>query len=157
MGKRDSETKIRASVLAAELSDEQIAALNALVETHDLTNGEVLIEQGTRDDRMFLVVRGALEVCRHGEDDQGWITLHRLGPGEIVGELAFLESLERTASVRATEDTEVVSLRRAKLESAIESDPLLVYRVMRAILRSVHRVVSTMNAQHAHLVNYVMR
>ncbi len=157
MSNRDNEARVRASALAAELNDEQIGALAALVETHELTEGEILIEQGTRDDRMFLLVRGALVVCRRSEDNQSWINLHRLAPGEIVGELAFLENLERTASVRATQDTEVVSLRRSKLESVLESDPLLVYRIMRAILRSVHRVVSHLNAQHAHLVDYVMR
>jgi hypothetical protein len=49
-----------------------------------------------------------------------------------------------------------VSLRRAQLESTLDSDPLLTYRVMRAILRSVHQVVSNMNAHHSHLVNYIM-
>ena len=157
MGDRDNEARIRASVLAAELDDEQIEALAALVETHELTEGEVLIEQGARDDRLFLLVSGALEICRRAEDNHNWINLHRLAPGEIVGELAFLEDLERTASIRATQDTEVVSLRRSKLESVLESDPLLVYRIMRAIIRSVHRVVSNLNSQHVHLVDYVMR
>ena len=102
MGDRDNEAKIRDSALAAELSDEQVGVLAGLVETHELSEGEVLIEEGAQDDRMFLVVSGALEVCRRSEDDQSWINLHRLAPGEIVGELAFLEGLERTASVRAT-------------------------------------------------------
>ena len=85
------------------------------------------------------------------------ISLHQLSAGEIVGELGFLDELERVASVRSSSEAVVVSLRRDKLESVLESDPLLVYRVMRAIIRSVHRVVGHMNAQHSQMVDYVMR
>ena len=156
MNNQENEARVRASALATELSDEQITLLAAVVGTHDLTDGEVLINQGDRDDRLFVVVSGALEVGQSAPEGGGWVSFARLIPGQIVGELGFLENSERTASVRASGDTVAVSLRRTDLESLLENDPLLIYRVMRAILRSVHQVVSHMNSQHSHLVNYIM-
>ncbi len=156
MNEDENEARVRASALAAELSDGQIRVLATVVDAHDLTDGQVLINQGDRDDRLFVVVSGALEVGRSSGEGGDWVSLVRLAPEEIAGELGFLEDLERTASVRASGNTVVVSLRRAKLESLLASDPILVYRIMRAILRSVHQVVSHMNSQHSHLVNYIM-
>jgi len=105
---------------------------------------------------LFAIVSGALEVSLPSERAGESIKVVRLGPGAISGELGFLQDMERTATVRASGDTVVVSLSRASLESLLESDPLLIYRVMRAILRSVHKVVSSMNEQNAHLVDYIM-
>jgi CRP-like cAMP-binding protein len=151
-----NEASIRVSALAAELSEDQIRALAAITKTHDLADGDVLIDKGDRDDRLFAVVSGALEVDLPDQQGTNTAPIVRLGPGAIAGELGFLQDMERTATVRAAGQTVVVSLRRAQLESTLDSDPLLTYRVMRAILRSVHQVVSNMNAHHSHLVNYIM-
>ncbi len=153
---KDNAGRIGASALAAELSDEQVRTLAAVAELHDLADGEVLIKRGDRDDRLFVVVTGALEVGLPSAQSGEWSTVVRLHPGDITGELAFLQDMERTATVRAAGKTTVVSLRRSNLESLLDTDPLLTYRVMRAILRSVHQVVSNMNSQHAHLINYIM-
>lgn len=153
---QENEASIRGSALAAELSEDQIKALAAVTETRQLADGEVLISKGDKDDRLFAVVRGGLEVDLPDGIGTDSVPIVRLGRGAIAGELGFLQDMERTATVRAAGDTVVVSLGRVQLESLLESDPLLSYRVMRAILRSVHQVVSNMNAQHSHLVNYIM-
>jgi len=155
MHDRDNEDRIRASALAAELSDDQIGALAAVTEVHDLEDGAVLIKEGDVDDRLFAVVSGGLEVGLLSQQSGSWTSFVRLRPGEIAGELGFLQDARRTATVRASGPTTVVSLSRSSFESLLGSDPLLTYRVMRAILRSVHQVVSNMNSQHAHLINYI--
>lgn len=147
---------IRATALGTELSDEQVELLASVAEVLQLSDGQVLIEQGDRDDRMFAVVSGALEVGLPAAKGREWTTFVRLRPGEIAGELGFLEDMRRTATVRAAGETTVVALRRAALESLLDRDPVLIYRVMRAILRSVHQVVSNMNSEHSQLVNYIM-
>jgi len=82
-----------------------------------------------------------LEVSKKGA--RGQEILGRLGPGTIIGELAFLDgALKRTASAQAASDgCCVIALRREELESLLFVDPSLVYKVMRAIVRSVHRTV----------------
>jgi CRP/FNR family cyclic AMP-dependent transcriptional regulator len=80
----------------------------------------------------------------------------RLGPGTITGELAFLDGLKRTATVRAaTDDNCVIELARENLESMLEADPRLVYKVMRAILRSAHKTIGTMDRTYIDLMSYV--
>jgi len=63
--------------------------------------GEALFAEGDKPVSVFLVIAGGLEVyvSREGQD----IVVNRVGPGDIVGELAVLCGRPRSASVRTTE------------------------------------------------------
>jgi CRP/FNR family transcriptional regulator, cyclic AMP receptor protein len=64
--------------------------------------------------------------------------------------------LKRTATVRAASDhCCIYALQRGKLESLLSADPLLVYNVMRAIVRSAHRTVGRMDVAYADLMQYI--
>ncbi len=147
---------LRASALGAELSDAQVARLRDLVEVHALRAGEVLIAEGESDDRLYALARGELDI-RRNDDGGGVISLQRLAPGALTGELAFIEGLKRTATVCATIDSCVISLRRDRLESLLDVDPSLVYKVMRALIRSAHRTVGTLDTAYTDFVRYVSR
>ena len=69
--------------------------------------GEEIIRQGEAGDRFYVVRLGAVEVVRDGQ------RLATLGPGEAFGEIALLLDLPRTATVRATEPTELLALEAA--------------------------------------------
>jgi hypothetical protein len=65
--------------------------------------GTMLTEQGARDDTIYLVLDGLLDV------DVGGQTVAEVGPGAIIGERASLEG-RRSATVRARTDARVVPL-----------------------------------------------
>ena len=60
-----------------------------------LEAGELLTEQGSEGDDLYLLLDGVLEVEVDGE------VLAQLGPGAIVGERAILEGGTRTSTLRA--------------------------------------------------------
>jgi CRP-like cAMP-binding protein len=51
---------LRGSRLAAELSDEQLRTLASNLAFRDLQPGEVLVQEGTSDNHLYVVVKGAL-------------------------------------------------------------------------------------------------
>ncbi len=59
--------------------------------------------------------------------------------------------------MRALTDCQVLSLTRADFEQLVETHPRLVYKVMRAIARSAHRIMHRMNAEFIELSNYVFK
>jgi CRP-like cAMP-binding protein len=141
--------------LSNELTDDQVEALFEIVDIRRLTKGEVLISEGEYDDHLYAIAKGEFEVTR-GKTDDREVQLIRLHPGTITGELAFLDGLQRTATVTATEDGScVIALRRAGLEGKLTEDPVLVYRLMRAILRSAHRTVGQMDATYLDMMRYI--
>jgi CRP/FNR family cyclic AMP-dependent transcriptional regulator len=147
---------IAQSSLGAELaaSDHELLAQSMAVRR--LADGEVLIEEGRSDDALYLIVSGALAVTRNTLGGE-WVTLQLLRQGDIAGEMGFLDGRVHSATLRAMGETKVCSLRRPALESLIESRPLLVYKVMRAIVRSVHAILVRMNLEYVELTNYITK
>jgi CRP-like cAMP-binding protein len=147
---------VRSSPLAVELDDAQVRALADLVEARSLKDGEILIREGEVGSELHIIVAGHMAVTREsGEGD--WITLHTLRPRDIAGELGFLDNLEHSASLRALGPVDVFSLKRDRLEGLLDSQPRVVYLVMRAIVREVHGILRRMNIQHVELSNYITK
>ena len=152
----DQQCFILGSVLGKDLTGDECAMFKDLGEIRDLEDGEVLIEEGKVDHRLHLVIDGNVAVTRKttGED---WVVLHILRKGELAGELGFIDGQEHSATLRAIGPARVFSLERNRFESLLESNPLLVYRVMRAIIRGVHNTLRRMNVQQMEMTNYITR
>jgi CRP/FNR family transcriptional regulator, cyclic AMP receptor protein len=156
MPDRKKAKTIKESKIGAELTDEQCAVLSELVEVGEYADGNVVVAEGAKDDRLRVVLSGALAVARKSGDKE-WMRLNVLTAGDLAGELAFLDSRPRYAALVALGPTKLFSLQRKKLESLLERDPLIVYRVMRAIARFAHEVQSRSSAQVAELTAYVFK
>lgn len=152
----DQQCFILGSVLGKDLTGDECTLFKDLGEIRDLKDGEILIEEGKVDNRLHLVVDGNLAVTRKaaGED---WVVLHVLRSGELAGELGFIDGQEHSATLRAIGPARVFSLERNRFESLLETNPLLVYRVMRAIIRGVHNTLRRMNVQQMEMTNYITR
>jgi CRP-like cAMP-binding protein len=148
---------VRDSVLAVELTAEQSAVLAELVTVRDLADGQILIDEGASDDHVHIVVSGALAVAKQLQPGGQWINLNVLTKGDLAGELAFMDGKPHYAALRATVPTRIISLKREKLESLLGREPLIVYRVMRAIFRVVHGILHRMALQATELTNYIYK
>jgi CRP-like cAMP-binding protein len=147
---------IQRSPLGRELSEAQCERLAGVVTACCLGKGMFLLEEGHKDDSIHVVVSGELEVVKlTGGGD--WVMLQLLRPGDMAGELGFIDGQEHSAAIRALNHVEVFSLARPELEKLLDEDPHLVYQVMRAIMRTVHGILRRMNLQQIELVNYVTK
>ena len=144
------------SSLGADLSDTEIKVLGELMVERELADGEFLFEDGTNDDSLHVILAGKLEVVkRAGGDD--YSSLAVLRDGELAGELSFIDGAPHTVGLRALCETHVLSLSRTAFEGIIDSNPQLVYKVMRAVARSAHRIVHRMNTEFVELSNYIFK
>ena len=147
---------IKGSPLGLELSIEQCTTLADVISAECLAEGAFLLEEGHQDDALHIIVNGALEVIKPtGGDD--WVTLQVLRSGDMAGELGFIDGIKHSAAIRALSKTEVFSLTREDLESLLDKDPDLVYKVMRAVVRTVHGILRRMNMQYVEMSNYITK
>lgn len=147
---------VRQSSLGVELSKEQAAKLAALMGVRELADGEYLSKEGTTDDSVYVLLAGKLEVVKQaGAGEEA--SLGILREGDLAGELSFIDGLPHSVGLRALCDSRVASLRRQEFEGLVADDPDIVYKVMRAIVRSAHRVLSRMNYEFIELSNYIFK
>jgi CRP-like cAMP-binding protein len=144
------------SSLGSELSNEEAAVLAELMSLRAIEDGEFLIEEGATDDTLHVLLSGKLEVVKHtGAGETASLAILR--PGALAGEMSFVDGAVHTVGLRALSDCRVLSLRRHEFEDIIEQHPQLVYKVMRAVTRSAHRIVHQMNHEFIELSNYIFK
>jgi CRP-like cAMP-binding protein len=156
MTDHDRYEALRGTKLAVELTDDQCRTLARLVVVRDLKQGEVLAREGEVDNHIYVIIAGTLGVVKHAGSNDA-ITINTLAAGDFVGEMGFMDSTEAYASKVALGDTRVLALEREKLESLLTTEPLIVYRVMRAIIRVVHQIQRRLAMHQVELSNYIYK
>ena len=148
--------KIRKSCLSDGLSDDECAVLAQITSQRNLADDEALITEGDVDDCLYVVLQGKIGVTKEtGGGDE--TTLHILSQDEFAGQMGFVDGKEHTATLKALGGAEVLALNRSDLEQRLQSDPNLVYQVMRAVVRSGHDILRKMNNQYVELTNYISK
>ena len=133
---------LRATPIFSEVPPELLERLAAQAEPMSLQPGELLIAEGDKADEVFVVVSGELEVTkRSGSSD---IPVARVGPGAIQGELAALERGQRTASVRALSQAEVLRIPYSAVLDLLASGPDAALAIIRTVISRLGGMEATL-------------
>lgn len=79
--------------------------------------GQAVFNRGDVGLALYIIEKGRVRV------HDGNLVLNRLGPGEVFGEIAGLGRMERTASITAEEDLELLRVEREALYTAVRARP----------------------------------
>lgn len=104
-------------------------------EVKDLAAGEILLREGDAADFAVLVLAGTIEVFV--ERDGKELILTEAGPGTILGELALLCGIPRSASARAKAAATVLEWSDETLRTLLLRDRSLAQRIFRQALRTL--------------------
>lgn len=86
-----------------------------------IEKGHLLFREGDASSSMFVVKKGRIAVTKTKGDSE--VELATLGPGQMLGEMAFFDKKPRSANARAVTDSEIIELPFANLESHFKSMP----------------------------------
>jgi CRP-like cAMP-binding protein len=90
----------------------------------------LLIREGQLSEALYIVVSGSFTVAIESQDHK---ELAQISKGEIVGEVSFIDTRPPLASVRALEESVVLSIPRMQLASKLLQDTNFSSRFYRAI------------------------
>jgi CRP-like cAMP-binding protein len=110
--------------------------------TRSLGEGQKLFDEGDAGESMFVIQSGTVGVFRRVGDVE--VPIAQLGAGELVGEMAVLEGLPRTACAVASEPTVVVELPSSLFEQMVRENGEIALRVLRKLsarLREADRLI----------------
>ncbi|MBL3590778.1 MAG: cyclic nucleotide-binding domain-containing protein [gamma proteobacterium endosymbiont of Lamellibrachia anaximandri] len=138
----------------SELDEGECGHLAGIATVVTLKKGQILIKQGKKDDSLYILIKGRLQVNR-GTGGGEHITLACIREGEMAGEMGFLDGSEHSATLQADDTTDVLQIKRKHLESLLDKHPQIVYKLMRAIALEVHEITKRMNMQYVEMSNYI--
>lgn len=149
---------LRTSTITEELNDAEVEIIAKLFEVQDFKAGQAIIRPGyDQPDNLYILAHGEVQV--NIQSSEGEAAIHVLKPGNLAGIITFVggTSAHISATLTAVGNTKVLSMPRARFETLINTHPMIVYKVMRGVVRDVHGIVRRMNTQSAELSNYIYR
>jgi CRP-like cAMP-binding protein len=96
--------------------------------------GQHIVTKGKRTHGVYLLLKGTAAVKIGSQ-----VSIPPIGPGEVCGEISFLDELPATANVVAQEAVEAYYLDRATLQSLFELFPHLASRFYRSLAANLSR------------------
>ncbi|MGH2680382.1 MAG: cyclic nucleotide-binding domain-containing protein [Actinomycetota bacterium] len=119
--------RLRRLPLFGELDHHDLSTLVHHVGEIEAVEGDVLFEQDSIPYEMLVIEQGTAEVTRDGEP------IGRIGPGDVVGEIALLRFQRRMATVRVTSPLRAVTVSADDLQ-VIEDEMPEIARQLRSIV-----------------------
>jgi len=117
------------------LTTRQLMDLSQVVSEVTHPPDVTVVQEGGRDECMYLIVEGSVEVRKNGR------RVALLGPNEFFGEMSVLERAPRTADVVTRERTRLLCLQRTELFRLMEEFPTIPIIMCQTLSRRVRELL----------------
>jgi glutaminase len=138
--------------LVADLDDEELARLSAVLEPRSIPAGAVVTTRGEPLEGLFLITKGRLSVLV-GTDGERSRRLATLAAGMLLGERAVAGAPDAAVDVVADTAVECLVLPTAALETLRTTEPELWARLVAKVVQMVARDVDRLYAELAVLAD----
>ena len=133
-------TNIFANIpLFSPLKDADLERIAKVTQAHTFQSGDVIIREGEKDRRLFVIVSGEVEVVKGLGSKREW-PMRVLGPHDYFGEIALIDDAARSASVIAKVETEVLTLDHQSLQQVIENNPTIAFELLQKLSRRIREL-----------------
>jgi len=128
---------LRQIPLFAKIEPSKLKLLAFTSERLTFRGGEELFHQGDVGDSAYIVIGGKADVIL--TTDSGDMVVNTVKRNNIVGEVAILCDVPRTASVVATEDMEVLKITKDLFFRMVGEFPQMAVEIMRELADRLER------------------
>jgi CRP-like cAMP-binding protein len=130
--------QLRRVPLFAHLTDEELARVSLAVRAKSYPKNSVILFEDDPGDALFVVVGGQVKVVLIGEDGRE-VILAMLREGDFFGEMSLIDDQPRSAHVIATEEADMLVLRRDDFRAAMDEAPRIALGLLQALSRRLRR------------------
>lgn len=110
--------------LFSECSRGELKTIQKKAEPMSVSAGTVVCDEGEVGQSFYFIVSGKAAVYRNGRKAA------ELGPGGYFGELALLDRLPRSATVRAVTDMQLLAIEQRDFNAMLKDSPSLVRKLL---------------------------
>jgi len=131
----------------SNFSESELFGLLEFIELSRLPAGYMLFREGDKGDKIYFLWEGEIEIIKQVGNLSARVALAKLKPGDVFGELAFVENLPRSSAAKALSDCLLVSFSLENAEKMFQGKPKLLSRLFWALCQLVSRRLRDTNAK----------
>lgn len=109
----------------------ELSKINSIARRATFEAGEVIVQEGTQGDSMYLLKNGSATVIRAEK------IIARLAEGDPIGEIAFIDKGPRSATVKADEDVILIKIPADEFNELLEKNKEIAINVYKAITETL--------------------
>jgi CRP-like cAMP-binding protein len=140
---------LRSIPLFAKIEPARLKLLAFTSEHLEFAPGETLCRQGEPGDSAYIVLDGRADVVVETRD--GPVTVASIGRNDIVGEIAILCDVPRTATVQATTPLSALRVSKEAFFKLVEQFPQIAIEIMGELASRLHQTTQRLTEASARL------
>lgn len=130
--------QLRRVPLFGHLDEAEMTRVSQATREKSYPKNSVILFEDDPGDALYAVLSGQVKVVLIGEDGRE-VILSILKAGDFFGEMALIDDQPRSAHVIATEDSNLVVLRREDFWKCLEEMPRIALGLLQALSRRLRR------------------
>jgi CRP/FNR family cyclic AMP-dependent transcriptional regulator len=120
--------------ILAKLKDTELRAIEKYMNLVDVIPGQTVFKEGDRGDYVCFVVDGTLDVLKRSETGES-IVISTLSRGRSVGEMAIIDELPRSATVKARTKSTLITLSQENFNYILAEHSTIGVKILKGIAR----------------------
>jgi len=140
MGLSEEVELLRNIPLFSKIEPAKLKLLAFTSERLTFAGGDELFHQGDSGDAAYIIIGGAAEILI--DTDNGPMSVATVGRNDIIGEIAILCDVPRTATVRASEQLETLKISKDLFFRLIAEFPQISIEIMRELAERLERTTN---------------
>jgi CRP/FNR family transcriptional regulator, cyclic AMP receptor protein len=125
--------------LFSSLEKKELQALAKSCQERKYSAGSTLFSQGDTGVGLYILTGGTVRITQANSPDRAESVLGTEGPGGVLGEMALLDDLPRSATVTAVDDVTALILPIWDFRAAIHSYPDIAVKLLSVLSRRLRR------------------
>jgi SulP family sulfate permease len=124
---------IRDMRIFADCADDDLKALEELVEAHSFHADKKIFKAGSGDEALYMIRRGIIKIMVPTSHKKDSYHLASCGPGDIIGGMGFVEARGHATDGVALTDADVFMLSRDRFTALAADHPHLAMVILEAV------------------------
>ncbi len=134
---------LRATLLFADVSEENLSAIAAAATERSLRRGDVLFTEGAPSDQLYIVTSGRIAIANKSVDGRESVVA-LMESGDLFGEMPLFDGLGRSAEARALEPSTVIAIPYAPVRALYEVAPAELWSVVKLLATRLRSMDETL-------------
>lgn len=118
----------------SSLTDDEIKALSEISNTQTVPANELVFSEGDPGNVLYVIIRGSVKIYTKITENVDK-TLVILRTGGLFGEMAVISEDYRTATARAIEETELLSISQREFKNLLDKNPTAGKKLLEFIVK----------------------